>query len=96
LDAHGYSYSPWYSYGFNYFPYNFTNPTVGPIFKQLYFRQAFQSLVNQKQYVKAFEDGIGLPTNGPVPTFPPTTSLRARWRPTGKSIRMLPRRRSSC
>jgi peptide/nickel transport system substrate-binding protein len=71
LEAHGYSYSPWYSYGFNYFPYNFTNPTVGPIFRQLYFRQAFQSLVNQKQYISAFEDGIGIPTNGPVPTYPP-------------------------
>ncbi|HUY55236.1 MAG TPA: ABC transporter substrate-binding protein [Candidatus Nanopelagicaceae bacterium] len=66
----GYRYSPWYAFGFVYFPYNFTNTKVGPIFKQLYFRQAFQSLVNQPQYIKDFMAGIGTPTNGPVPTFP--------------------------
>jgi len=66
----GYRYSPWYAFGFDYFPYNFTNSKAGPVFKQLYFRQAFQSLVNQPQYIKDFMAGIGTPTNGPVPTFP--------------------------
>ena len=67
----GYSYSPWFDFGIVYFPYNFTNPTVGPIFRQLYFREAFQSLVNQKQYIKDFLGGIGTVGNGPVPEFPP-------------------------
>ncbi|MHB1526977.1 MAG: ABC transporter substrate-binding protein [Candidatus Dormibacteria bacterium] len=66
----GYRYSPWYAFGFVYFPYNFTNAKAGPVFKQLYFRQAFQSLVNQPQYIKDFMAGIGTVTNGPVPTFP--------------------------
>ena len=66
----GYSYSPWYAFAFTYFVYNFTNTSVGPIFKQLYFRQAIQSLVNQPQYIKAFMAGIGAVTNGSVPTFP--------------------------
>jgi peptide/nickel transport system substrate-binding protein len=53
-----------------YFAYNFTDPTTGPIFKQLYFRQAFQSLVNQPEYLKKFLGGYGTITNGPVPTYP--------------------------
>jgi len=67
----GYSFSPWYSYSDAYSLYNFTNPTVGPVFKQLYFRQAFQSLVNQPQYIKDFADGFGTINNGPVPGYPP-------------------------
>ncbi|MDA8330674.1 MAG: ABC transporter substrate-binding protein [Candidatus Dormibacteraeota bacterium] len=67
----GYSYAPWYSFSTVYAPYNFTNPTVGPIFKQLYFRQAFQSLVNQPQYISDFESGIGRVNSGPVPEYPP-------------------------
>ncbi|MHB8325581.1 MAG: peptide ABC transporter substrate-binding protein [Candidatus Dormibacteria bacterium] len=65
-----YSYNPWYDFGIVYFPYNFTNPTTGPIMKQLYFRQAFQSLINQPQYIKQFGAGIGTINNGPVPGYP--------------------------
>jgi len=66
----GYSYAEWNDFGIVYFPYNFTSPTAGPIFKQLYFRQAFQSLVNQPEYIKDFGAGLGSPNNGPVPTYP--------------------------
>lgn len=66
-----YALNPWYLFGFNYMGLNFTSPTVGPIFRQLYFRQAMQDLLNQKQYIKQFNVGIGNPTNGPVPTYPP-------------------------
>ena len=66
----GYSYSPWGDFAIVFAPYNFTNPTVGPIFQQLYFRQAFQSLINQPQYIKDFSAGIGTVNNGPVPGFP--------------------------
>jgi peptide/nickel transport system substrate-binding protein len=68
--AEGYRVSPWYAYGFNYVAYNFTDPTLGPIFSQLYFRQAAQSLINQPEYIKDFLDGYGLVTNGAVPAFP--------------------------
>ena len=67
----GYKYAPWYVFGVNVSPYNFTNPTVGPMFRQLYFRQAVQSLVNQPQYIKVFADGQGSIADGPVPTYPP-------------------------
>ncbi len=66
-----YELNPWYLFGFVYAGLNFTQPTVGPIFRQLYFRQAMQSLVDQKQWIKAYNDGIGQVDNGPVPTFPP-------------------------
>ena len=69
--SQGYSYNPWYLFGFTYMGLNFTSPTVGPVFRQLYFRQALQSLVNQAQWIKDFNQGIGTVDNGPVPTYPP-------------------------
>jgi peptide/nickel transport system substrate-binding protein len=67
----GYSFSPWYGFGFVYLPLNFTNPTTGPLLRQLYFRQALQSLINQPEDVKDFDAGYGNLENGPVPTYPP-------------------------
>ncbi len=70
LEDRGYKLNAWDDFASNYMAYNFTNPTVGPIFRQLYFRQALQSLVDQPAYVRDFLAGYGTPTNGPVPTFP--------------------------
>ena len=70
LRAQGYNTAPWIGWGINYFPMNMNNPTVGPIFKQLYFRQAFQDLVNQPVDVKKALYGYGYPTYGPVPIEP--------------------------
>jgi peptide/nickel transport system substrate-binding protein len=71
LEKAGYSFAPWYGYGVGYFSYNYTDPKAGPIFRQLYFRQAVQSLVNQPEYIKDFDAGYGTVENGPVPTYPP-------------------------
>jgi peptide/nickel transport system substrate-binding protein len=65
-----YSLAPWFLYGVNYFPLNFGNPTVGPIFAQLYFRQALQSLVDQDSIIAAAAKGYGVPTTGPIPLYP--------------------------
>jgi peptide/nickel transport system substrate-binding protein len=70
LKSDGYNVSPWIGWSINYFPYNFNNPTVGPIFKQLYFRQAVQENVNQPVDVKKALYGYGYPTYGPVPIEP--------------------------
>lgn len=67
----GLAIAPWQEFGIQYMAYNFTNPTVGPLFRQLYFRQAFQSLVNQRQFVKVFDHGYGTVENGIAPTYPP-------------------------
>ncbi|MGH3166508.1 MAG: ABC transporter substrate-binding protein, partial [Trebonia sp.] len=66
----GYTLNTWLDAGINYFPYNFNNPTVGPIFKQLYIRQAFQHLINQPQYISQIWGGYASPTYGPVPNAP--------------------------
>jgi peptide/nickel transport system substrate-binding protein len=58
-------------FGFDYFEPNFNNPTVGPILRQLYFRQAFQHLVDQPGWIHAYYDGLGVPTYSPVPASPP-------------------------
>ena len=42
----------------------------GKIFKQLYFRQAFQTLVDQPLYIEKIYKGYGVPTYGPVPVLP--------------------------
>jgi peptide/nickel transport system substrate-binding protein len=59
-----------YPFGFDYFEPNFNNPTVGPILRQLYFRQAFQHLVDQTGWIHAYYDGLGVPTYSPVPASP--------------------------
>jgi peptide/nickel transport system substrate-binding protein len=66
----GYTPDPWYSWSITYFPINFTNPTSGPIFSQLYFRQAIQHLVDQKTIIAKAYNTYAIPGYGPVPLKP--------------------------
>ncbi len=70
LRGQGYRLHPWVGWSINYFPENFNNPKLGPVFRQLYFRQAFQHLVDQPLDVKVAYHGYGYPTYGPVPLKP--------------------------
>jgi peptide/nickel transport system substrate-binding protein len=70
LKAQGYRLVADYPFGFDYFEPNFNNPTVGPILRQLYFRQAFQHLVDQNGWIHAYYNGLGVPTYSPVPASP--------------------------
>lgn len=70
LRARGYRLVDDYPFQFDYFEPNFDNPTVGPIFRQLYFRQAFQHLVDEPGWLRAFYHGLGVPTYGPIPVLP--------------------------
>jgi peptide/nickel transport system substrate-binding protein len=72
LESGGYSENRASSYSFNYFPLNFNNPKVGPIFRQLYFRQALQHLIDQPGWIDAFLGHTAIPTYGPVPPEPPS------------------------
>ncbi len=69
--------APLYGWSINYFPYNFNSTgdggNAGQIFKQLYFRQAVQLLVDQPLYNKKIYKGYGVGTYGPVPSQPPNT-----------------------
>ena len=71
LKAQGYRLVDWFPFQFDYFEPNLNNPQVGPILRQLYFRQAFQHLVDQEGWIHAYYGGLGLPTYGPVPASPP-------------------------
>ncbi len=66
--------TPWVLFGFNYFPLNWNSVgdggEAGTIFKQLYFRQAVQYMMDQPLYLKKLFKGYGVPTYGPVPLLP--------------------------
>ena len=68
----GYDYNRAASYSINYFPLNLNNPKIGPVFKQLYFRQAFQHLIDQPGWINAFLHNTAIPTYGPIPSSPPS------------------------
>jgi peptide/nickel transport system substrate-binding protein len=73
----GYTLQPMYTFEISYYQMNFKNPTIGPAFKQLYFRQALESLLDQVGIAKAVLHGYAVPGTGAVPAYPPST-----WIPT--------------
>jgi peptide/nickel transport system substrate-binding protein len=71
-----YRLSAFYPWELSYFPYNFQNNTgQAPIFNQLYFRTAFQSLVDQEGVINGPIHGYGQVTTGPVGNYPVTQYL---------------------
>jgi peptide/nickel transport system substrate-binding protein len=66
----GYNLEPFFSYAVAFGEYNFQNPKYGPVFKQLYFRQALAYLDDQEGMSKAVYNGYAYPTTGPVPPKP--------------------------
>ncbi len=66
----GYTLKPMYVFGITYYQINFKNPTLGPAFKQLYFRQALQLLLDQKGIATAVLHGYAVPGTGAVPPYP--------------------------
>lgn len=71
-----YNLQPVYTWGLSYMPYNFdpANPQLA-IFRQQYFRQAFQLLVNQAAIVQGALHGYGTPSYGVVGDSPVTDYL---------------------
>jgi peptide/nickel transport system substrate-binding protein len=80
LAAEGYDVNKAASYSFNYFPLNLnSNATTSPggepvryIFRQTYFRNALQHLVDQQGWIHAFLYNTADPTCGPIPLAPPS------------------------
>jgi peptide/nickel transport system substrate-binding protein len=70
-----YKLSVLYPWELTYFPYNYHDPKAGPIFSQTYFRQAFQSLIDQEGVIDGPLHGYGKPTIGPVTSYPVTNYL---------------------
>jgi peptide/nickel transport system substrate-binding protein len=65
-----YTFEPWIGWQFVYFQENFNNATNGAMYKQLYFRQAMQHLVDQTTWISQIFKGYAVPTYGPVPIQP--------------------------
>ena len=70
LKSQGYQVAPWPDWNMNFMAINFNNPTVGPVFKQLYIRQALQHVMNQPLLVKDAYSGYAWADYGPVPPVP--------------------------
>lgn len=66
----GFEVVPWAGWSITYMPYNFANPTMGPVFKQLYVRQGLQSAVDQVTISEKIWKGSAKPGYGPVPQNP--------------------------
>ena len=70
---------PWVLFSFNYgvpkFLSNGNNGTAGKVFSQLYFRQAFQELIDQPLYITRALEGYGVPTYGPITDAPPNSFI---------------------
>lgn len=63
----GYTVKPWSGWAITYMPYNFNNPAMGAVFKQLYARQAIQMSVDQTTLSKVVFNGTAVSTYGPIP-----------------------------
>jgi peptide/nickel transport system substrate-binding protein len=68
----GYTFEkPIATWSYNDLFWNYNNPTFGPLVRQLYFRQAMQSLVDQEGDIQAALRGYGFVDFGPNPPQPP-------------------------
>ncbi|MEU6253608.1 peptide ABC transporter substrate-binding protein [Streptomyces sp. NPDC047043] len=65
--AQGYEVKPWSGWAITYMPYNFNNPAMGAVFKQLYARQAVQRSIDQTSLAKVVFNGTAVPGYGPIP-----------------------------
>jgi len=70
-----------YIFEIQYAQINFKNPQVGPMFKQLYFRQALQSVDDQVGMANTVLRGYAVPTSGSAPGSPPHN----QWLPPAQS-----------
>lgn len=59
--------------GYAYLDYH--NATLAPLFKQLYIRQALESVVDQKVMIDKALNGYGTQVDGPVPLAPSTNRI---------------------
>jgi peptide/nickel transport system substrate-binding protein len=79
----GYSLSPAYSFTIGYANINFNNPVYGPVFKQLYFRQALAYLDDQAGMNKSVGRGYSVSTVSGVPVEPPSQWISSDMKENG-------------
>ncbi len=74
LASHGYALTPQFEFGIGYSYINYNNPTYGPVFRQLYFRQAMMMLDDQAGMSASVGRNYFYPTPAGVPPYP-----RSQW-----------------
>jgi peptide/nickel transport system substrate-binding protein len=72
-----YNLQPFYAYSISYYQPDMNNTKVGPMFRQLYVRQALQHLADQIGMAKAAWQGYAYPTSGAIPLKPDNPWLPA-------------------
>ncbi len=77
----GYVLKPNYYWGFAYYQINWKNPVIGPVFKQLYVRQALEYVDDQAGMSKATYRGYAYPNTGAAPAEPTTNP----WLPSSQT-----------
>jgi len=74
--ARAYNLKTGFTWTIDYFLLNFKSTgdggEAGAIYRQLYFRQALQNLIDQPAIISKIYRNYGVPTYGPVPLDPPT------------------------
>lgn len=75
IKGEGYKIEPWWGWEITYLQYNYNNKQAGPMFDQLYIRQAMQYAVNQPLIAKAVWGGAAVPDYGPIPVLPKSQFL---------------------
>jgi peptide/nickel transport system substrate-binding protein len=70
FESRGYTVAPWVASETQWAVLSYSSPVYGPLFKQLYIRQALQHLVNEQVYMTATLYNVGQYTYGPVPNLP--------------------------
>lgn len=73
--SNGYDVKPWTAWAITYMPYNFNNPAMGAVFKQLYARQAIQESIDQSTLVSKVFSGAATAGYGPIPQSTDSTFL---------------------
>jgi peptide/nickel transport system substrate-binding protein len=73
----GYKLTAVYTPSVDYAWLDYHSPRLGPLFRQLYVRQALQSTVDQRLWISKALRGYAVPTHGPVPLRPATSYISA-------------------
>lgn len=68
--SHGFTVKPWRFFYNEVVNLGYTSKTWGPLFRQLYIRQALQRLITEQLYIRRTLHGYGLPDYGPVADYP--------------------------
>jgi peptide/nickel transport system substrate-binding protein len=79
--AQGYHFSAWNLWTVNFIAINYYNAATGPLVRQLYIRQALESLVDQPLLIKQILQGMGVQNWSPIPAQPANPYSNVRQNP---------------